>query len=161
MDKKAQYNLWYALAAVLGILLLQGLWQQYQQVEPIPYSQFQTYLKDGKVDDIVITDKYIQGTLKNAQPGQPSQFIATRVDPNIASDLEKYGVKFRGATESGLGAFLRDLLSWVLPVVIFFGLWMFVFRKIAEKQGFGGGFMGDYYKISDKLQKLPGTMGAN
>jgi cell division protease FtsH len=141
MDKKAQYNLWYALAAVLGILLLQGLWQQYQQVEPIPYSQFQTYLKDGKVDDIVITDKYIQGTLKNAQPGQPSQFIATRVDPNIASDLEKYGVKFRGATESGLGAFLRDLLSWVLPVVIFFGLWMFVFRKIAEKQGFGGGFM--------------------
>ena len=126
---------------MLGILLLQGLWQQYQQVEPIPYSQFQTYLKDGKVDDIVITDKYIQGTLKNAQPGQPSQFIATRVDPNIASDLEKYGVKFRGATESGLGAFLRDLLSWVLPVVIFFGLWMFVFRKIAEKQGFGGGFM--------------------
>jgi len=141
MDKKVQYNLWYALAAVFGILLLQGLWQQYQQVEPIPYSQFQNYLKDGKVDDIVITDKYIQGTLKNAQPNQPSQFITTRVDPNIASDLEKYGVKFRGATESGLGAFLRDILSWVLPVVIFFGLWMFVFRKIAEKQGFGGGFM--------------------
>jgi len=141
MDKKVQYNLWYALAAVFGILLLQGLWQQYQQVEPIPYSQFQSYLKDGKIDDIVITDKYIQGTLKNASPGQPSQFITTRVEPTIASDLEKYGVKFRGATESGLGAFFRDVLSWVLPVVIFFGLWMFVFRKIAEKQGFGGGFM--------------------
>ena len=141
MDKKVQYNLWYALAAVFGILLLQGLWQQYQQVEPIPYSQFQSYLKDGKIDDIVITDKYIQGTLKDARPDQPSQFITTRVDPSVASDLAKYGVKFRGATESGLGAFLRDLLSWVLPVVIFFGLWMFVFRKIAEKQGFGGGFM--------------------
>jgi cell division protease FtsH len=141
MDKKVQYNLWYALAAVFGILLLQGLWQQYQRVEPIPYSQFQSYLKDGKIDDIVITDKYIQGTLKDARPDQPSQFITTRVDPNVASDLAKYGVKFRGATESGLGAFLRDLLSWVLPVVIFFGLWMFVFRKIAEKQGFGGGFM--------------------
>ena len=141
MDKKVQYNLWYALAAVFGILLLQGLWQQYQQVEPIPYSQFQSYLRDGKIDDIVITDKYIQGTLKNASPNQPSQFITTRVEPNIASDLEKYGVKFRGATESGLGAFFRDVLSWVLPVVIFFGLWMFVFRKIAEKQGFGGGFM--------------------
>ncbi len=141
MDKKVQYNLWYALAAVFGILLLQTLWQQYQQVEPIPYSQFQSYLKDGKIDDIVIADKYIQGTLKDARPDQPSQFITTRVDPNIASDLEKYGVKFRGATESGIGAFLRDVLSWVLPVVIFFGLWMFVFRKIAEKQGFGGGFM--------------------
>ncbi len=141
MDKKVQYNLWYALAAVLGILLLQTLWQQYQQVEPIPYSQFQSYLKDGKIDDIVITDKYIQGTLKNAGPGQPSEFITTRVDPSIANDLEKYGVKFRGATESGIGTLLRDILSWVLPVVVFFGLWMFVFRKIAEKQGFGGGFM--------------------
>src|SRR5262249_53273368 len=123
------------------ILLLQAVWQQYQQVEPIPYSQFQSYLKDGKVDDIVISDKYVQGKLKNAGPDQPSEFITTRVDPNTAAELEKYGVKFRGATESGLGALVRDILSWVLPVVIFFGLWMFVFRKIAEKQGFGGGFM--------------------
>jgi cell division protease FtsH len=141
MDKKVQYNLWYVLAAVFGVLLLQALWQQYQQVEPIPYSQFQSYLKDGKIDDIVITDKYIQGTLKNVRPDQPSEFITTRVDPNIANDLEKYGVKFRGSTESGIGTLLRDILSWVLPVVVFFGLWMFVFRKIAEKQGFGGGFM--------------------
>ncbi|HUL05452.1 MAG TPA: ATP-dependent zinc metalloprotease FtsH [Candidatus Acidoferrum sp.] len=141
MDKKVQYNLWYVLAAVLGILVLQALWQQYQQVEPIPYSQFQSYLKDGKVDDIVISDQSIRGALKGAKSGEPSEFITTRVDPNIAAELEKYGVKFRGATESGIGALLRDILSWVLPVIVFFGLWMFVFRKIAEKQGFGGGFM--------------------
>jgi cell division protease FtsH len=141
MDKRAQYNLWYALAAVLGILLLQTLWQQYQQVEPIPYSQFQTYLKDGKVDDIVITDQYIRGTIKGAKPGEPSEFVTTRVEPSVAAELEKYGVKYRGAVESGIGTFVRDVLSWVLPVVVFFGLWMFVFRKIAEKQGFGGGFM--------------------
>src|SRR5262249_33939287 len=126
MDKKVQYNLWYVLAAVFGILLLQALWQQYQKVEPIPYSQVQSYLKDGNIDAIVITDKYVQGRLKNARQNEPSQFITSRVEPSIASDLEKYGVKFRGATESGLGALLRDILSWVLPVVVFFGLWMFV-----------------------------------
>ncbi|MGE0117894.1 MAG: ATP-dependent zinc metalloprotease FtsH [Dongiaceae bacterium] len=141
MDKKIQYNLWYVLAAVFGILLLQTIWQGYQQVEPLPYSQFQTYLRDGKLDDIVITDKYIQGKIKGAQPGQPSEFVTTRVEPDIAAELDKYGVKYRAATESGIGALLRDILSWVLPVLIFFGLWMFVFRKIAEKQGFGGGFM--------------------
>jgi len=64
MDKKVQYNLWYVLAAVFGVLLLQALWQQSRQVEPIPYSQFQSYLRDGKIDDIVITDKYIQGKLR-------------------------------------------------------------------------------------------------
>jgi len=141
MDKKVQYNLWYVLAAVLGILLLQTLWQQYQQVQPIPYSQFQSYLRDHKIDDIVIADQAIRGTIKGAKSGEPSEFVTTRVDPNLAADLEKYGVTYRGATQSGIGALLRDVLSWVLPVVVFFGLWMFVFRKIAEKQGFGGGFM--------------------
>src|SRR5262245_47389314 len=141
MDKKIQYNLWYVLAAVLGILLLQAIWQQYQQVAPIAYSQFQSYLRDGKVDDIVISDQSIRGAIKGAKSGEPSEFVTTRVDPNIAAELEKYGVKYRGATQSGLGALLRDILSWVLPVIIFFGLWMFVFRKLAEKQGFGGGFM--------------------
>jgi cell division protease FtsH len=141
MDKKVQYNLWYALAAVLGILLLQALWQQYQQVQPIPYSQFQTYLRDHRIDDIVISDQYIRGTIKGAKSGEPSEFVTTRVDPNVAADLEKYGVTYRGATESGLGALVRTVLSWIVPVVVFFGLWMFVFRKIAEKQGLGGGFM--------------------
>jgi cell division protease FtsH len=141
MDKKVQYNLWYVLAAVLGILLLQAFWQQYQQVQPIPYSQFQSDLREGKIDDIVISDQSIRGTIKGAKQGEPSEFVTTRVDPNIAAELEKYGVKYRGATQSGLGALVRDILSWVLPVIIFFGLWMFVFRKLAEKQGFGGGFM--------------------
>jgi cell division protease FtsH len=138
MDKKVQFNLWYVLAAFLGILMLQTLWQQYQQVEPIPYSQFEAYLRDGKIDDIVITEKYIHGRIKDATSGQPSEFVTTRVDPGFAAELQKYGVTYRAATESGLGTFLRDVLSWVLPVLIFFGLWMFVFRKVAEKQGFGG-----------------------
>jgi cell division protease FtsH len=138
MDKRIQYNLWYVLAAVFGILLLQTLWQQYQQVEPIPYSQFETYLRDGKIDDIVVTEKHIRGRIKDAASGQPSEFVTTRVEPDFAAELQKYGVTYRAATESGLGTFLRDVLSWVLPVLIFFGLWMFVFRRIAEKQGFGG-----------------------
>jgi cell division protease FtsH len=138
MDKKVQYNLWYVLAAVFGILLLQTMWQQYQQVEPIPYSQFESFLREGKIDDIVITEKYIHGRIKDAPSGGPSEFVTTRVDPGFAAELQKYGVTYSAATESGLGTFLRDVLSWVLPVLIFFGLWMFVFRRIAEKQGFGG-----------------------
>jgi cell division protease FtsH len=56
----------------------------------------------------------------------------------VAGELAKYGVSFKGATESTL---ISDLLSWIVPVLLFFGIWMFVFRKIAEKQGLGGGFM--------------------
>jgi cell division protease FtsH len=138
MDRKLQFNLWYVLAAVFGILVLQTLWQQYQRVEPIPYSQFQAYLRDGKVDDIVITDKYIQGDIKDAPAGEPSEFVTTRVDPGFAAELQKYGVTYRASAESDVGAFLRDVLSWVLPVLIFFGLWMFLFRRFAARQGLGG-----------------------
>ena len=44
-------------------------------------------------------------------------------------------MKFSGAIESN---FLRDLLSWVLPIALFFGVWMFMYRRFASQQGFGG-----------------------
>ena len=47
-------------------------------------------------------------------------FAAYRVDPKRSQKLDQYGVTFRGQTES---TFLRDLLSWVLPVLLFVGLW--------------------------------------
>src|SRR5208337_2383714 len=30
------------------------------------------------------------------------------------------------------------ILSWVIPAIIFYVVWMFLFRRLAEKQGFGG-----------------------
>jgi len=135
MDKKIKFNIWYVVAAMFGVLLVQNLWVQSQQVDTIPYSEFQAHLKEGRVAEVVVTETYIRGVLTD---GEHRQFITMRVDPGIAEELAAQGVKFTGATEQ---TFLRDLLSWVLPVLLFFGLWMFVFRKIAEKQGLGGGFM--------------------
>ncbi len=54
MEKQTQFSIWYLIAAVLGILLLQDIWQQTRQVEPIAYSEFQRLLKDGKVQEIAI-----------------------------------------------------------------------------------------------------------
>ena len=135
MDKKIKFNIWYVVAAMFGVLLVQNLWVQSQQVDTIPYSEFQAHLKEGRVAEVVVTETYIRGVLTD---GEHRQFITMRVEPGIAEELAAQGVKFTGATEQ---TFLRDLLSWVLPVLLFFGLWMFVFRKIAEKQGLGGGFM--------------------
>ncbi len=135
MDKKTQFNVWYVILAVFAVLLLQNLWVQSQQVEVIPYSKFQTMLKNGKIDDIAISDKYIRGKLREPAKGR-KYFYTNRVDPRLAKDLAKYNVKFSGKVESTL---LRDILSWVVPMAIFFGIWIFVFRRFAEKQGLGGG----------------------
>ena len=138
MEKRTQFSLWYVLLAFIAINFLHTLYVQWQAVEPIPYSQFQALLKEGKVEDIAITDKHVRGTLKQALPDGKKAFVATRVDPDLARDLGQFDVKFTGVIESTL---LRDVLSWVLPALVFVGIWMFAMRKFAEKQGMGGGFL--------------------
>ena len=138
MEKKTRFSVWYFVFALFAVMTLQDMWTHYRTVEPLPYSEFQRLVADGKVTDIAITENTIQGTLKEALPDGRSKFVTTRVDPALARDLAQYDVTFTGVIES---TFLRDLLSWVLPAVVFVGIWMFAMRKFAQKQGLGGGFM--------------------
>ena len=96
MDKKANFNAWYLMIAVLAMVVIQGLWQQAQRTEYLPYSEFETYLKDGKIDNLTITETRIIGELKGAEEGQPTSFVTTRVDPEFARQLQQYGVEFTG-----------------------------------------------------------------
>ncbi len=134
MDKKHQLNLTY-LVIVFGILLLfQSFWVSYSQVETIPYSKFQDLLKDKQIEKVVVGPSQIRGEFKTPEGGK-KYFATTRVDPAVAGELQKYGIDYTGSTGENL---LRDLLSWVLPILIFFGIWAFFFRRIVEKQGMGG-----------------------
>lgn len=138
MEKKTQFSLWYFIFALFAVFTLHDLWVQARTVEPLPYSEFQKLVAQGKIAEIAITDNTIQGSLKEALPDGRSKFVTTRVDPALAKDLAQYDVKFTGVIES---TFLRDILGWVLPAVIFVGIWIFAMRKFAEKSGMGGGFM--------------------
>jgi cell division protease FtsH len=114
--------------------VLQYFYVQSQEVEPIPYSTFERYLNDGKIKSIAITDKHITGEFKAPQDGK-SRFITTRVEPDFAAKLDQKGVEFRGVVESTL---LRDVLSWILPIALFFGVWWFLIRRMAGQGGVGG-----------------------
>jgi cell division protease FtsH len=136
MNRQTQFHVGYWLAAIIGILLLQHFYSISQRIEALPYSQFQQLLQDGKVDRVAVSDRYIQGTLKEPLPNGKKQFVTTRVDSQLAGDLQKFGVTYSGEVESTL---LTDLLSWVVPAVVFFGLWTFLVRRMS--QGLGGGLM--------------------
>ncbi|HEX2114243.1 MAG TPA: ATP-dependent zinc metalloprotease FtsH [Alphaproteobacteria bacterium] len=138
IDKKTKLNAWYVIFALIGIFVLQSVWATYQQVEQIPYSEFDDLLKQGSIAEVVVTPNYVQGRFKEPLPDGRSRFVATRVEPGLAEELDKYGVKYTGGREGNL---LTDILGWVLPVLLFFGIWIFLFRRIAEKQGLGGGLM--------------------
>jgi cell division protease FtsH len=135
MDKKTQFNIWYVVLAIFGVFFLQNLWMQSQQVERLPYSVFEEKLKAGEVARIYVKQNTIEGELKVKDGAAPQRFVTVRVEPDLAADLEKYNVEFSGVIESTL---LRDILSWVLPMLLFFAVWVFIFRRFAEKQGLGG-----------------------
>ena len=138
MEKKTQFSLWYLVFALFAIFTLHDLWTQIRSVEPLPYSEFQRMVKAGEISEISITDNTIQGSLKKPLEDGRQKFVTTRVDPSLAKDLSQYDVKFTGVVEN---TFLKDLLGWVLPAVIFVGIWFFAMKKFGGKQGMGGGFM--------------------
>jgi len=138
MERKTQFHIWYVLVAVLGVLWLRDLWVTASQVEPIPYSEFQRQLKEGGIKEISVSNNAIQGTYKEPQPGGRQRFVTTRVDPDLARDLSQYDVKFTGVIEN---TFLRDILSWVIPALVFFLLWMFLAKRLSQQGGFGGGLL--------------------
>jgi cell division protease FtsH len=137
MNKNVRFNLGYALAAIFAVFLIQYLISAANQIAVIPYSEYQQLLRQGKVDAVGISDRTLQGTLKEPLPGGQKQFVTTRVDQDVAQELEKYNVRFTGQIES---TFLRDLLSWVMPVLLFFGLWWYIGQRMAQG-GIGGGLM--------------------
>ena len=135
INKQTKYHAWYWVAALVAIMIIQAVFASYTQIAQIPYSEFQDNLKAGNISEVRVSGNYIQGKLKKPDDKGRTEFITTRVDPEIAGELSKYNVKFAGTIES---TFLRDLLSWVIPVGLFFGIWWFMYRRFAGQQGFGG-----------------------
>src|SRR6266478_5219529 len=138
MERQTQFNLWYVIFAVLGVLWLRDIYVTATQVKPVPYSEFEKELKAGEIKDIAISNNVIQGTYKNPRPDKHTRFVTTRVDPDLAKELSQYNVEYSGVIES---TFLRDILSFVAPALIFFGIWMFLARRMGGQGGLGGGFL--------------------
>ena len=137
IDKKTQINFWYVIIAILGILVVQNMYTKYTKVEPIPYSRFHELLDQDKIAEIAITENHIYGTLKNEGADGIKDFVTTRVESELADKLDKHNVTYTGVVQS---TWVRDLLSWLLPMAIFVGIWLFIIRRM-NPGGMSGGLM--------------------
>ena len=137
MDKKHQINITYVIFVFLAVLLVQNLLLAGRQTVTIPYSAFLDYMAQGQVSEVTISEHYVRGAFTSPQDGY-NLFRTFRVDPDLATDFATYGVTVTGETEE---TWLRSVLGWVVPITIFFFIWMFVIRRFAEQQGMGGGYL--------------------
>jgi cell division protease FtsH len=143
--------IWYFLVTVLLVFLMQNLVTS-AHVEIISYSQFKSLVKKDLVKDLVIRQAIIDGNLKGAAVKEifppeklkeiPPEVLAgeklfhfetVRVeDPSLTADLEAAQIPFRGEVNSN---WLPTLLSWVIPVVLFFLLWTYLGKKMGSATG--------------------------
>ncbi|MEQ9396274.1 ATP-dependent zinc metalloprotease FtsH [Haliea sp.] len=134
MNKQHQWNSWYFFVTLLAILLFQNWWATTRNVEVIPYSEFLSLLNDGRIVELTVEQEQISGRFKD--PINSKQyFVTNRVDPALTEQIRDSGAIFTGKVQN---TFLSNLLAWLLPLLVFLAIWMFVFRRFAEKQGFGG-----------------------
>jgi cell division protease FtsH len=146
--KLQRFSIGYSIAMVLALLLIQAVFFQ-PHAENLSYSEFKALARKGKVSNLVLDKQTITGTLpaeglegllsteklealKRAGPG-PHQFVTPRVDdPGLIAELEAANVKFTGRVEN---TWLSTLLSWILPALVFVGMWAFVMRRMGGAQG--------------------------
>jgi cell division protease FtsH len=80
---------------------------------------------------VAITSNQIQGRMKGAGAEDGQLFRTVRVDPDISDLLAGHDVEFKGEIES---TFFRTLLSWVVPVFLFVGIWYFLMKRMQSQQ---------------------------
>jgi cell division protease FtsH len=132
LPPKARFSIWYFL---LAFLLFSYLQQYYfsGKVETIPYSQFKQYVAEGTLSKVTIGPENITGAL-TAKDNKPAQeFTTIRVnDPGLVKDLDEHKVDYSGHYES---KFLSSVLSWVIPIAIFFLIWRYAMKKMGPGMG--------------------------
>ncbi|HZE59752.1 MAG TPA: ATP-dependent zinc metalloprotease FtsH [Burkholderiales bacterium] len=137
MERQTRFNILYIVFAIFAVLGVQEAWKRAQTVEVVPYSEFERYLKEEKIAEVIVSDQHITGKLKKPE-GSKTVVVANLVPPQLADRLSRFDVKYTRVEES---TFLRDLLSWVLPALVFFGIWFLLARRMQQSGGLGGGFM--------------------
>jgi len=128
-------NIWWLMMAVVALFWMRDLWVTSAQVQPIPYSEFQSYLKAGRLESVSIGSQFIEGKLKSPTADGRTRIVTTRVAPDLAHDLAQYDVRFEGVVENTL---LRELLSWVVPALLLLAVWNLMGRRMAAQGGLGG-----------------------
>ena len=140
MEQKTKFSIWYVVFAMWGVLIVHNYLSTQFAPQIVPYSEFLQAMRHGRIPEAVVSEGRITGKMQVREEGQVSEinFTTNRVDADISDELSKHNVKFRGQPESTL---LRDILSWVLPIFIFFGIWFLLMKRFSPGAGmmsFGG-----------------------
>ncbi len=159
-ERKPKFSLWIYLAIFLALLVHFFIFWGGEDPNTIDYSTFLEYVEQGHVEKVVvINDKRIEGTytqaaiesgevkvakprqdlLNSSQPETPTGFTTTKPEDHeltaflrdyngsVKEDEARSAVEFTSKTEEN---WLGGMLTWVFPILIIIGLWIFLIRRM-------------------------------
>ncbi len=104
------------------------------QSKMIAYSEFKDMLKNKQLNEVAISETTIKGV-----GNDKTIYLAKRInDPTLIGILEQNGITYSVYSENN---WFGDLIfSWIIPVFIFFAIWMFIASRM--QKNIGGGILG-------------------
>ena len=133
--------MYYVIIFLLVILFNSAVmpaWRE-QQVKEVDYSTFMNLTDEKKIDKVEVDENQILFTEK----GDTKQTYKTALmnDPQLVSRLHDSGVTFTGQIVDKMNPILSILLSWVLPILIFFWIGQYMNKRLMKNMGGGPGAM--------------------
>ncbi len=133
------------IAYVIGVIVIMLLLNTFlvpaivrRNIKEVDYSTFLNMVANKQVEAVQLDSDYITFTDRSS----PSNFYrtATFEDPQLVERLEKADCTF-GRVVTETNPILAFILSWVLPLVFFYGIGIFLSRRLMSNmgEGFGGG----------------------
>ena len=147
--RKARFSIGYLLTSMFFLWLFQVLvlTPLVNRKTEIAYSDFKKKVADRQIVEVTIGDTTIEGVMKNSKtdgssPAVPFNTVFVRdSDPKLIDELQNANVSYRfQRPPNPVGSML---LSYVLPLVLFGGLWYFAYRRA----GTAGGGLGSIFGI--------------
>ena len=131
------------VVVVLGILVLFNVLAnqiKQSQREEITYSEFLTMLDKDEVESVKSTTDGTLEIKKKDEKGVLAKVYYTGyfTDLELVDRLEKAGVKFTQEIPSQSSGILNVILAYVLPFIILYGIFFFVFRSVSKNSGMMG-----------------------
>jgi len=142
---------WYLFFGFLLLSLLAG--GERPQGEEIPYSQFLSLVNADKVDKAVVTQRFINGSLKADEQKIGKYFYTIPLwDETLTKNLQDHKVEY--VVRSGDNWLGNLLFNWIIPIAIFAGIWMWLLPKMTGGAGRGFLNIGNKIKIQQEAGKI-------
>ena len=112
--------------------------QSVSQTKQVKYSEIKTQIESGSIKSVKLTPSTVEAIAET--DGRKVRYVAQNVptyDKDLIPLLEEKKITYEGVMGNG---FLSELLSMMLPILIFFGIWIFLAKKMSK--GMGGGILG-------------------